>query len=158
MKPLVFRDGGAALVAEETTAELNLSRAPIDAVEVGRVLDFAENPLLNTRQTYSNSLRSDRTLSHTLEFSESMPGPQDCSPSVQLLSPLAKTHRNNDTPMKNMWESIPGFRLPRFALEIWWYLYPRSMAVRRLDVNNCTPMPSWAVKLNCVAPNIRWLK
>ena len=63
-------------------------------------------------------------------------------------------HRNNEMPTNNMCESKPGLLLPRFAFEMWWYLYPRSNAARRLDVKNCTPPPSWAVKLNLVCLNI----
>ena len=52
------------------------------------------------------------------------------------------TYRNNERPTNTICESMPGFLSPRFALEIWWYLYPKSSAARRLDVNNCTPPPS----------------
>ena len=51
-------------------------------------------------------------------------------------------HRNNETPTNTICESMPGFLSPRFALEIWWYLYPRSSAAWRLNVNSCTPPPS----------------
>jgi hypothetical protein len=67
----------------------------MDEVEVGKVLDFAENLLLNPTDVWQQSSLNQK-LSHTLEFNESLPGPQDCSPSGQLLGALAKKIQASD--------------------------------------------------------------